>query len=222
MDGLELHGINKRMDGRPVLERLDLSIPRGEYLIVAGPSGSGKTTLLRIVAGLEIPDSGSIRWPQSPGSTASPLAGQVALVFQDGALFPQLTVRENLEFSQKIRGVSRGIRSSRAEGVASLLGIESLLDRHPEHLSGGEAQRVAIGRALMQEPSVLLLDEPLANLDPPLRLRLRGELRRLHRSLGLTVIHVTHDQEEALALGDRVALLHDGRIQQIAPPEQVY
>jgi len=242
--GIELVDIEFQRDGKSLFQPLNLSVTPGEYLTLAGPSGGGKTTLLRIIAGLEVPHRGVRTWtslgePVSiPGSDSSPTSpGQISMgnplplppgdhpismVFQGGALYPHLTVRENLEFSQKIRGMPATTRRAKADQVAAKLGLSSWMDRLPEQLSGGESQRVAIGRALMQDPKILLLDEPLANLDGPLRVQLRRLIRQLHQEQRLTTIHVTHDQEEALALGDRVALLHEGRLQQIDRPAVVY
>ena len=218
--GIVLEAIEFWRRNAPILAQLHLSVAPGEYLTIAGPSGSGKTTLLRIIAGLERAQSGRVSL--TGGANEHPTTASIAFVFQGGALYPHLTVRENLEFSLRIRGGPSLERKSRSAEMASLLGLVELMERLPEEISGGEAQRVAIGRALMQGPQVLLLDEPLANLDGPLRGAMRGLLRRIHRELGITTIHVTHDQEEALALGDRVALLSGGIIQQIDKPQRVY
>lgn len=218
--GIVLEGIDFSRDGIRVLMDLHLTVTPGEYLTVAGPSGSGKTTLLRLIAGLEPIQQG--KKVLSDCQRAISKSVPIAFVFQGGALYPHLSVQENLEFSHRIRGTPTSVRKSKVDRIGSMLGLLDLMRRLPEEISGGEAQRVAIGRALMQEPAVLLLDEPFANLDGPLRASMRGLLRHLHREMGITTIHVTHDQEEAMALGDRVALLHAGQIQQVGPPETVY
>ncbi len=244
MTGIELEAIEFQRNGKSLFQPLSLSVGPGEYLTLAGPSGGGKTTLLRIVAGLEVPYRGGRCFRDSSDlrSTRGSVSGEatqrrlfssdtgewingardIAMVFQGGGLYPHLTVQENLEFSQRIRGFPAVERKSKAERMAERLGVLGLMHRLPEQLSGGESQRVAIGRALMQDPKILLLDEPLANLDGPLRVQLRRLIRKLHQEQNLTTIHVTHDQEEALALGDRVAVLHEGRFQQIDRPEIVY
>lgn len=218
--GIVLEAIEFCRNRAQILGGLHLSVAPGEYLTIAGPSGSGKTTLLRLIAGLETTQRGRISLTDH--SSVRPTPFSIAFVFQGGALYPHLTVQQNLEFSLQIRGMPAKERKARSAEMASLLGLLDLMDRLPEEISGGEAQRVAIGRALMQKPGLLLLDEPLANLDGPRRGAMRGLLRRVHRELGITTIHVTHDQEEAMALGDRVALLHCGTIQQIDRPQNVY
>lgn len=218
--GIVLDNIGFWRNNQPVLQQVALSVNPGEYLTLAGPSGSGKTTVLRLIAGLEKPRTGKMGFL---GKTSQPVERpRIALVFQGGALYPHLNVRENLEFGQTIRGVEVSERRRHSDDIARKLGIGDWMKRLPEELSGGEAQRVAMGRALLQNPEILLLDEPLANLDGPMRRRLRMEVLQWHKEFGLTTVHVTHDQEEAMALGDRVALLHEGRIQQLGRPEQVY
>jgi ABC-type sugar transport system ATPase subunit len=204
------------------LKDLDLSIGRGERITVLGPSGSGKTTLLRLIAGLESPDSGTLRIGGRDMRGVPPHCREVAMVFQNPALYPHLSVRDNLAFGLKARGVARRPRRERAAELAMVLGLEGLLDRRPAALSGGERQRVALGRALAGRPAVLLLDEPFSSLDEPLRAELRAKLIEVHRRFSATMVHVTHDQQEALALGQRVAVLREGRLVQFDRPEEVH
>ena len=222
MAGLELHGVAKAYGGRPALRPLDLAVADGELLAVLGPSGSGKTTLLRLVAGLERADAGSVHIGGRDVTALAPAFRDVGMVFQGHALFPHLTVRRNISYGLEARGTSAREAGPRVEEVAARLGISELLERRPGRLSGGERQRVGLARALVREPSVLLLDEPLSSLDAPLRAELRREIARLHRELGLTILHVTHDQAEALALGDRIAVLRDGALDQVGSPAEVY
>jgi len=198
----------------------------GELLAVVGPSGSGKTTLLRLVAGLDPLDEGEIaigdRIVAGPGTAVAPAQRDVAMVFQSFALFPHLTVADNVAFGLSARGVRAAERARAVGDAAARLGLQGLLERTPDRLSGGERQRVALARALVRRPAALLLDEPLSNLDAQLRHETRTELRRLHDEEGLTMVHVTHDQAEALSLGDRVAILRDGRLEQVGTPEAIY
>lgn len=218
---VELSDLGKTFGGSssPALAGIDLTIPSGELLAVVGASGSGKTTLLRLIAGLELASSGRIRLDGRAADDLPPHARDVAMVFQNPALFPHLSVRDNLGFSLKAR---REPRARRVEEIAALLRIDTLLDRRPNALSGGERQRVALGRALTRKPKVLLLDEPFVSLDAPLRAALRADVVRLHRALGLTTVLVTHDQADALADGDRVAVLERGRLLQCDAPGTVY
>jgi ABC-type sugar transport system ATPase subunit len=207
--------------GRPdvrALENLTLEIQSGEAVAVLGPSGCGKTTLLRLLAGLDTPTAGSIRFDDRDMRAVDPGDRNVSLVFQSLALYPHLTVAQNLGLGLRLRGTPTAEIHRRVRDAASLLRIGPLLDRLPGSLSGGERQRVAIGRALVRQPAVVLLDEPFASLDPPLRAELRAELRALHTRLGFTLVHVTHDQEEALTLASRVAVLEAGRLVQCADP----
>lgn len=204
------------------LDGLDLAVADGELMAVVGPSGCGKTTMLRIIAGLETPDAGAVRIAGRDVDRVPPERRDVAMVFQNGGLYPHLTVRGNLEFPLRMRRVPASERAERVERVAELVHVEALLDRRPGVLSGGERQRVALAKAMVREPACFLLDEPLASLDLPLRLRLRSEIKSLHGRLGRTMIHVTHDQEEALALGDRLAVISSGRVQQVGAPLEVY
>lgn len=193
----------------------------GELLALVGPSGCGKTTTLRLIAGLETPDAGTISLDGQVMNAVEPKARDVAMVFQRDALFPHLSSFENLSFGLKLRGVTRAEITRRVNAVATTLGVTDLLARKPGELSGGQRQRIALGRALVRQPKVLLLDEPFANLDSPLRRELRRELLRLHREHQLTTILVTHDQAEALALGQRVGVMNRGALEQIASPAEV-
>lgn len=194
----------------------------GELLVVLGPSGSGKSTLLRVVAGLERPKRGRVLIGGRDVTELRSGLREVSMVFQSYALFPHLRVVDNIAFGLQVRGVRRGESRDRAAAAAALVGCQDLLDRLPGQLSGGERQRVALARAMVREPAVFLLDEPLSNLDAELRLQTREELRALHSRVGATTLHVTHDQVEALVLGDRVAVLRDGRIEQVGPPEEIW
>jgi len=205
----------------PAVNGLTLSVADGELLALVGPSGSGKTTLLRLIAGLETPDDGIIRIGEHDQAGIAPGEREVAMVFQTLALFPHLTAEENLCFGLRLRGVNQGDMTAKAKELADRLGITDCLARKPAELSSGQRQRVALGRALIRQPKVLLLDEPFANLDAPLRRELRRELLRLHQAFNLTIILVTHDQAEAMALGQRVAVMNAGRIEQVAEPAQL-
>jgi ABC-type sugar transport system ATPase subunit len=208
--------------GAPVLDAVDVTIPSGELLVVLGPSGSGKTTLLRLIAGLESPTSGRVWIDGRDATGVRPDRRDVAMVFQQPALYPHLTVFDNLAFGLRARGFPRNQMRSRVNMIAGLLGLDALLARRPGALSGGERQRVAIGRAIVRQPRVLLFDEPFSSLDLPLRAALREEVVALHRRFATTWILVTHDQAEALQMGDRVAVLDRGRLLQCGPPRAIY
>jgi ABC-type sugar transport system ATPase subunit len=199
-----------------------LAVADGERLAVVGPSGCGKSTVLRLLAGLETPTRGTLRIGGSAVNDRSPQQRNVAMVFQDYALYPHRTVRGNLAFPLEMRRMARDEIRRRVSRVAELLGIGPLLERRPRELSGGERQRVAMGRALVREPTAFLLDEPLSNLDAKLRVRVRAEIAELQRRTGTTMLYVTHDQVEAMTLGERVAVLHQGRLQQVAAPRELY
>jgi ABC-type sugar transport system ATPase subunit len=219
---LELSGVTRAFGDVEVLRGLDLEAREGELLVVLGPSGSGKSTTLRIAAGLEIPTAGSVRI-RGQDVTAVPAAKRnVAMVFQSYALFPHFDAAKNIGFGLSARGVKRDEVDRRVRAAAELVGVAELLHRRPHELSGGERQGVALARALAREPDVFLLDEPLSNLDAQLRTRTRAELRRLHGELGRTMVYVTHDQVEALTLGDRIAVLERGRVAQVGTPDDVY
>ena len=211
-------------DGKSVLaaDSVNLSVGDGELLALVGPSGCGKTTLLRLIAGLETPDHGRILFGEQNVTRQPPKERDVAMVFQSHALFPHFTAFENIAFGLKLRGVARGEMEERVRDVAAMLNASHCLDRKPGKLSGGERQRVALARALVRQPKILLLDEPFSNLDEPLRVQLRSELPIIRKRSGATVIFVTHDQEEALSLGDRVAVMRNGALQQVATPREIY
>jgi ABC-type sugar transport system ATPase subunit len=214
--------VDKTYPGTRALIDCCLEIADGELMVVVGPSGCGKSTLLRLVAGLETPSRGTLRIGDRVANDLRPQERNVAMVFQDYALYPYLTARGNLEFPLRMRKLPRDEQRQRVERVAALLDIGALLDRLPKQLSGGQRQRVAMGRALVREPTVFLLDEPLSNLDAKLRSQVRAEIKDLQRRTGTTMIYVTHDQVEAMTLGDRVAVLHEGRVQQVATPRDLY
>ena len=204
------------------VDDVSMTVEDGELLVVLGPSGCGKSTLLRLLAGLESPSTGRIEFDGRRVDHESPQERNVAMVFQNYALYPHMTVRENLDFPLRMLGRSRKERGERVEEVAGLLGLSSLLDRRPRHLSGGQAQRVAMGRALVREPVLFLLDEPLSNLDAKLRVEMRGVVAEIQQRLGTTTVYVTHDQVEAMTLGQRVAVLRAGRLHQVGPPDELY
>jgi ABC-type sugar transport system ATPase subunit len=220
--GLVLAGVSAAYRGTTVLHRIDLRVARGELLVVLGPSGAGKSTVLRVVAGLEPATTGRIRIAGRDVTGDRPGRRNVSMVFQSYALFPHLTVAENIAFGLEVRDVPRAAARQWARSAAESVGCAGLLDRRPGQLSGGERQRVALARALAREPDVFLLDEPLSHLDPGLRAEMRAELRALHDRLGATMVHVTHDQTEALVLGDRIAVLRSGRIEQVGTPDAIW
>ena len=222
MSGLRLAGIEKSFGDIEVLRRLDLEVPEGALLTLLGPSASGKTTLLRIAAGLERPDSGRVSMGVRDVTDVSPARRNVAMVFQSFALFPHMTVAENIAFGLAARKTPREEARARVREAAAQAGCEQLLDRRPAELSGGERQRAALARGLARRPEVFLLDEPLSNLDAPVRAGMRAELMRLQRRIAGTMLYVTHDQAEALTMGDLVAVLDRGAIQQVGPPEDLY
>ena len=222
MSGVTLEGVAKSYDGLPALRPLDLEAADGELLVVLGPSGCGKSTLLRLVAGLEEADAGRIAIGGRDVTREPPGRRNVAMVFQSYALFPHMSVAENIGFGLLAREVPKAVARDRVAAAAGLAGCGALLDRRPPQLSGGERQRVALARALVREPDVFLLDEPLSNLDAELRGQTRAELKLLHQRVGATMLYVTHDQTEALTLGDRIAVLRDGELQQLATPHDVW
>ncbi len=201
---------------------VDLTLPDGRLTVLAGPSGCGKTTLLRLIAGLESPCSGSIAIGEREMDAVPPHERNVAMVFQDHALYPHMTVRANLAFPLKMRKVPKKEADVRVRETAESLEIDSLLDRRPHQLSGGQQQRVALGRAIIRRPQVSLLDEPLGHLDMQLREEMQGLLVGLQRRLGLTMVHVTHDQAEAAAMADHVVVLHNGRVEQVGTPGELH
>ena len=222
MAGLVLRHIEKTFGRTRVLHDVSLEAGDGEFVVLLGPSGCGKSTLLRIIAGLEPQTRGSVNIGGRCVDALPPSDRDIAMVFQHYALYPHLTVRENLAFGLKMRGKPKPIIEERIVETAALLEIHDLLDRKPKELSGGQQQRVAMGRAIVRKPSLFLFDEPLSNLDARLRASMRVELKKLHRRLGTTMVYVTHDQAEAMTLGDTIAVMNHGRIQQIGRPDQIY
>jgi multiple sugar transport system ATP-binding protein len=219
---VNLTGIKKAFGDTAVVKGVDLHIKSGEFLVMLGPSGCGKTTLLRLIAGLEQIDEGELRMDGRRMNDVAPRDRDTAMVFQSYALYPHMTVRENLAFGLTLRKTPKDEISRRVDEAARLLELSHLLDRKPKQLSGGQRQRVAMGRAIVRKPSVFLFDEPLSNLDTALRVQMRGELARLHRRLGATMIYVTHDQVEAMTLATRVAVFNQGFLQQCGHPLELY
>lgn len=222
LNALEIHGLSKSFSSLKVIEAIDLVVETGEFCVFVGPSGCGKSTLLRMIAGLDEVSSGEIRIDGDDVTLAKPSDRGVAMVFQSYALYPHMTVRENIGFSLKISGVNKAEISRKVSEVSQLLHLEALLDRKPAQLSGGQRQRVAIGRALVRKPKLFLFDEPLSNLDASLRSEMRVELAKLHKRLGATMVYVTHDQVEAMTMADKIVVLNGGRIEQIGAPMELY
>ena len=221
--GIRLEGVRKRFRGGVEAVRgVDLEVKPGEFMVLVGPSGCGKSTLLRMIAGLEETTSGRIFLGDKDVTTELPQQRDVAMVFQSYALYPRMSVRKNMGFGLRMRGASSAERARRVDEVAHVLGLEHLLDRRPAALSGGQRQRVAMGRAIVREPKVFLMDEPLSNLDAKLRVSMRAQLSLLHKRLGVTTVYVTHDQIEAMTLGQRVAVLRDGELQQCDTPQNLF
>jgi putative spermidine/putrescine transport system ATP-binding protein len=219
---VELAAVTKRYDGALAVDAISLKIAAGSYCCLLGPSGCGKTSTLRMIAGHENVTDGDILIGTRVVNDDPPARRGTAMMFQSYALFPHLSVAENVAFSLRMKGVGRDERRGRADKILELVSMTAFSDRTPSQLSGGQQQRVALARALMTEPSVLLLDEPLSALDPFLRVRMRSELRRIQSELGITFIHVTHSQEEAMALADLVVVMNEGRIAQAGPPREIY
>ncbi|CAN7172261.1 Trehalose import ATP-binding protein SugC [compost metagenome] len=222
MASVEVRSLTKHFDGANAVDNVDLGARDAEFLVLLGPSGSGKTTLLRLIAGLEAPSHGDILVDGRVVTALPPRLRNMAMVFQSYALYPHLNVFDNIAFPLRARHMSREETGSKVDWAAQLFGIGHLLQRKPRQLSGGERQRVALARAVVREPVAFLLDEPLSNLDAKLRTSARDELQRFQRRLAITTIYVTHDQIEALGLGDRIAILDHGRIHQIGTPQEVY
>ncbi|HSM62275.1 MAG TPA: ABC transporter ATP-binding protein [Longimicrobiales bacterium] len=222
MVGVRLSGLTKRFGDVVAVHPLDLDVEQGELLVLLGPSGCGKSTVLRMIAGIEEPTAGSIHIGVRRVDHVEPADRDVAMVFQNYALYPHMTVRDNLSFGLRMRRTSADEVARKVAWASSMLGLDALLERRPGQLSGGQRQRVALGRAMVREPSAFLFDEPLSNLDARLRAEMRDEIAALHRRLGATMIFVTHDQVEAMSLGQRVAVLKDGVLQQCAAPMEVY
>jgi len=219
---LELHGLEKRFDDVVAVDSISLDVAAGEFFSLLGPSGCGKTTTLRMVAGFERPTSGSIMLGGSEITHQAPAKRPLNMVFQDYALFPHLTVGENVAFGLKVKRLGKDERSERVAGALTTMQLTGLSERRPSQLSGGQRQRVALARALVNRPQALLLDEPLGALDLKLRKEMQAELKEVHRATGTTFLYVTHDQEEALTMSDRIAVMRDGRVEQLADPRTLY
>jgi sn-glycerol 3-phosphate transport system ATP-binding protein len=220
VSSIQIEGIAKHWGNSRALDGISFSADPGSFVVLLGPSGCGKSTTLRIIAGLDTPTAGTIRIGERDVTHLAPAQRGIAMVFQSYALFPHLTVAENIVFGLRVRKVAD--RAARLKRVASLLGLEPLLGRKPSQLSGGQQQRVALGRAIVAEAAVCLMDEPLSNLDAQLRGEMRREIRALQQRLGITMVYVTHDQTEAMTMADRVVLLRAGRIEQVGTPEELY
>ncbi len=222
MSTVSLRGVRKSYDAHEVVHGIDLEVADQEFVVLVGPSGCGKSTLLRMIAGLEEISGGDIAIGERVVNQVDPKDRDVAMVFQDYALYPHLSVFENIAFALQYRGVAKSDIVRRVAHVAQVLDIEPLLTRKPRQLSGGQRQRVAMGRAIVREPQVFLFDEPLSNLDAKLRVQMRTEIKKLRERVRTTAIYVTHDQVEAMTLADRIVLMHNGRVEQIGTPEEVY
>ncbi len=222
MADVRLVNVTKRFGKVVAVDNVSLEVRDGEFMVLLGPSGCGKTTTLRIIAGLEIPDTGRVYIGGVDVTELHPSERDVAMVFQNYALYPHMTVYENIAFPLRLRGYSEDEIRKRVAEVAEFLNIQHLLNRYPRQLSGGEQQRVALARAIVRHPKVFLMDEPLSNLDAKLRIYMRAELKRLQKELGVTTIYVTHDQAEAMTMADRIAVMNRGRILQVGTPKEVY
>lgn len=222
MSEVLLHRIEKKFGDNTVISNLDLEISDKEFVVLVGPSGCGKSTILRIIAGLEDATSGDISIGDKIVNELAPKDRNIAMVFQDYALYPHLSIFKNISFGLEIQKMSKSELNERVLHAADILGISELLDRKPKQLSGGQRQRVAMGRAIVRRPSVFLFDEPLSNLDAKLRTQMRTEIKKLHKQLTTTIVYVTHDQVEAMTLADRIVILKDGNIEQVGKPEDVY
>lgn len=222
MTSISLDSVTKEFGDVLAVENADVDLTDGEFISIVGPSGCGKTTTLRMIAGLEEVSDGSVYFGENDVTTAPPEERNVGMVFQNLALYPHMTVRENMAFGLRVLGVPEDEREERIQNAAEMLDIPELLDREPGELSGGQQQRVAIGRTIVLNPDVFLLDEPLASLDAKLRVEIREELQELHREIGVTTVYVTHDQEQAMTMSDRIIVMNEGEIQQSATPEEIY
>lgn len=223
MAEVNLHNVSKIYpDGFKAVDQVNLSIEDGEFVVLVGPSGCGKSTTLRMIAGLETISQGELLIDQLMMNQRQPKDRDIAMVFQSYALYPHMTTRDNIAFALKIAGQDRKTRYAKVDQVAKILQLEEVLDRKPEALSGGQRQRVALGRAMVREPKVFLLDEPLSNLDAKLRVTMRSEIVSLHRKLATTFIYVTHDQTEAMTMGDRIAVMNQGHVEQFDTPDNLY
>ncbi len=222
MVAVSLRGVHKRFGATTVLHGIDAEIPNGAFAVLVGPSGCGKSTLLRLIAGLERATSGQIRFGDRDVTTLAPRDRDIAMVFQSYALYPHMTVRDNLAFGLRLRKTESSVIETRVEEVARTLDIAHLLDRYPRQLSGGQRQRVAMGRAIVRRPALFMFDEPLSNLDPALRTQVRVDIRKLHDAHDATSVYVTHDQVEAMTLADILFVLNEGHVQQYGAPLEIY
>ncbi|WP_076858335.1 ABC transporter ATP-binding protein [Bradyrhizobium mercantei] len=222
MASVSIENVRKRYGALETIRGVSIDIADGEFVILVGPSGCGKSTLLRMVAGLEAINGGAIRIGERVVNDVAPKDRDIAMVFQNYALYPHMTVRQNMGFSMRLRRTASAQMEDRVNRAARMLGLEKLLDRQPRALSGGQRQRVAMGRAIVRDPAVFLLDEPLSNLDAKLRVQMRTEIRALHQQLRTTTIYVTHDQVEAMTMGDKIVVMHDGIVEQIGTPLDLY
>src|SRR6476661_4042313 len=222
MASVAIRGVRKAFGPTNVIHGVDISIRDGEFVVLVGPSGCGKSTLLRMIAGLENITGGEIRIGDRVVNKLPPKARDVAMVFQNYALYPHMTVAANMAFSMRLRGAPKDETETRVKRAAEILGLSALLERYPRQLSGGQRQRVAMGRAIVRDPKVFLFDEPLSNLDAKLRVAMRAEIKALHQRLKTTTVYVTHDQVEAMTMADRIVVMHDGRIEQIGSPLDLY
>ncbi|KXF75518.1 sugar ABC transporter ATP-binding protein [Paramesorhizobium deserti] len=214
--------VRKSFGAVPIIKGVDIEIDDGEFVILVGPSGCGKSTLLRMLAGLENITAGEIRIGNRVVNTVPPKDRDIAMVFQNYALYPHMTVANNMAFSLNLKGTSKEEINKRVKGAAEILGLSRLLDRYPRQLSGGQRQRVAMGRAIVRDPQVFLFDEPLSNLDAKLRVAMRAEIKELHQRLKTTTVYVTHDQIEAMTMADKIVVMHDGVVEQIGAPLDLY
>ncbi|HQT89276.1 MAG: sn-glycerol-3-phosphate ABC transporter ATP-binding protein UgpC [Acidiphilium sp. 37-64-53] len=222
MARLQLEGLSKNFGKSAVLAGLDIDLADGEMLVIVGASGCGKSTLLRLVAGLETPSSGRILLDGVDITHRDPAQRDIAMVFQNYALYPHMTVCQNMAYGLKLRGLSKNLIAEKVAATAATLGLDALLGRKPRELSGGQRQRVAMGRAIVREPKLFLFDEPLSNLDAKLRVQVRADIRKLQKKLGITSLYVTHDQTEAMTLADRLIVMNHGHAAQIAPPMEIF
>ncbi len=222
MASVSIQGARKVFGAVEIIRGVDVSIGDGEFVVLVGPSGCGKSTLLRMLAGLETISAGEIRIGARVVNQVPPKDRDIAMVFQNYALYPHMNVAENMAFSMKLRGMAKGEMARRVENAAKILNLTHLLDRFPKQLSGGQRQRVAMGRAIVRDPQVFLFDEPLSNLDAKLRVQMRAEIKELHQRLKTTTVYVTHDQIEAMTMADRIVVLNDGLVEQVGPPLELY
>ena len=222
MGAVEIRDVRKSYGDHDVMHGVSVTIPKGEFVALVGPSGCGKSTLLRMIAGLEDITGGEIRIGGRVINDVAPKDRDIAMVFQNYALYPHMSVRKNMGFALKLRGMPADEIEKRVNSVAAILNLDRLLDRKPRALSGGQRQRVAMGRAIVRDPQVFLFDEPLSNLDAALRVQMRSELKELHQRLGTTTVYVTHDQIEAMTLASRVVVMNAGRVEQVGPPLELY